>query len=211
MTGCGGGGSSTPTPTPTVSVSLGSTSVVVPQDGAAATLTVTISGQSGTPTVSVTGLPTGVTQQFAVAGSGPSGTLTLTSTAAVPSGNSAASVSVSLGGATASQGFTLVSAPVAKASNLIDTTLGVKGKLQQFMATSFQIAEWTGDVFGTGATATAREATLTNLGVQHIRLQAVSQAIPMKANSGTASDWDFTMLDQTVQPVLAAADHSPEF
>jgi hypothetical protein len=33
----------------------------------------------------------------------------------------------------------------------------------------------------------------------------------MVSNTGTASDWDFTLLDQTVQPVLASADHSPEF
>ena len=52
---------------------------------------------------------------------------------------------------------------------------------------------------------------LNNLGPQHIRLQALSQAIPMKANTGAATDWDFTLLDQTVQPVLASADHSPEF
>jgi hypothetical protein len=33
----------------------------------------------------------------------------------------------------------------------------------------------------------------------------------MATNTGAASDWDFTILDQTVQPVLASADHSPEF
>jgi hypothetical protein len=33
----------------------------------------------------------------------------------------------------------------------------------------------------------------------------------MKANNGASSDWDFTLLDQTVQPVLASADKSPEF
>jgi hypothetical protein len=32
----------------------------------------------------------------------------------------------------------------------------------------------------------------------------------MVTNTGTASDWDFTIIDQTVQPVLASADHSPE-
>ncbi len=79
------------------------------------------------------------------------------------------------------------------------------------MATSFQVAEWAGDFFGTGVTATNRENTLTALRTQHIRLQALSQAIPMKANASLASDWDFKLLDQTVQPVLDAADHSPEF
>jgi hypothetical protein len=49
------------------------------------------------------------------------------------------------------------------------------------------------------------------LGPQHIRLQAVSQGVPMKANTGQASDWDFTMLDAIVQPVLSVGDNSPEF
>jgi hypothetical protein len=100
-------------------------------------------------------------------------------------------------------------AAVAKLGGTVDTTLGVKGKLDQFMSTSFQIAEWTGNLFGTNAAA--REAMLTNVGPLHIRLQPLSQAIPMKANTGAATDWDFTLLDQTVQPVLSVADRSPEF
>jgi hypothetical protein len=49
------------------------------------------------------------------------------------------------------------------------------------------------------------------LGPQHIRIQGISQAVPMKSNMGTASDWDFSKLDAIVQPVLGATDHSPEF
>jgi hypothetical protein len=52
---------------------------------------------------------------------------------------------------------------------------------------------------------------LTSLGAHHIRLQAASASIPMTGNTGAASDWDFAMLDQTVQPVLVSADRSPEF
>jgi hypothetical protein len=42
-------------------------------------------------------------------------------------------------------------------------------------------------------------------------LQSVSQGVAMSTNTGTAADWNFTIMDQTVQPVLASADHSPEF
>jgi hypothetical protein len=79
------------------------------------------------------------------------------------------------------------------------------------MATSFQIAQWTGDIFGSGTTATARETELTNIGSQHLRMQVIAGGMPMVSNTGTAADWDFTTADTTVQPVLASADHSPEF
>ncbi len=195
----------------TLSLSLGSATVVVPQDGATVQVPVTIAGPTGTASVAVSGLPVGVTGQFAVANGGPSGTLTFTGSTSAAAGSYAPIVTASLAGQTATANLSLVSAVVAKVSNATDTTLGVKGTLKQFMSTSFQIAEWTGDLFGTGAMATAREATLTTLAPQHIRIQALSKAIPMKANTGQPSDWDFTMLDQTVQPVLASADHSPEF
>jgi hypothetical protein len=209
--GCSGGGNSTPAPPASLSFSLGSSSVMVAQDGTPATLALYVSGPSGSESVTVGGLPAGVSEQFATVSGGPSGTLTFTGGAAVEASSYAATVTVSLAGQSQSEGFTLVSAVVAKVSNAPDAALGVKGLLEEFMSTSFQIAEWTGDFFGTGATATANENTLTALGSQHVRLQAVSEAIPMKANGNAASDWDFTLLDETVQPVLASADQSPEF
>ncbi len=209
--GCGGGSVTVPQTPVTLSFSLGSATVVVPQDGATVQLPVTITGPAGTPAVTLSGLPTGVTAQYTSVSGSLSGTLTFTGSTSAAAGSSTPTVTVSLAGQTASQSFTLVSAVVAKVTNVTDTTLGVKGILKQFMATSFQIAEWTPDLFGTGTTTTTQEAQLTTLKPQHIRLQALSQAIPMKANAGLPSDWDFTLLDQTVQPVLASADHSPEF
>lgn len=209
-TGCGGGVSTSKTSAP-LSASLDSTTIVVPQDGTAVQVPLTISGPSGTASVTVTNLPVGVTEQFAAVSGGPSGTLTFTGSTSAVAGTYTSTVAVTLSDQTVSQNVTLVSAVVATVSNVTDTTLGVKGVLHQFMATSFQIAQWTTDLFGTGATATAREATLTALKPQHIRLQALSQAIPMKANTGLSSDWDFTLLDEIVQPVLASADQSPEF
>ncbi|MGD0939415.1 MAG: hypothetical protein ABR905_06840 [Terracidiphilus sp.] len=209
ITGCGGGGSGS-TIQPPITVTLGSASVVVPQDGTAVQMPVNITGASGSPTVTVTGLPAGVTDQFTAASAGTSGTLTLTGGATVPAGSYSAGVQVTLGTQNASQGFTLISAVTAKVGSSVDTAQGVNGVLKQFMSTSFQIGGWTTDYFGSGAAETAKEATLTQLGPQHIRVQVVAGAIPMVANTGNASDWDFTLLDTTLQPVLETADHSPE-
>ncbi|MGD0631246.1 MAG: cellulase family glycosylhydrolase [Terracidiphilus sp.] len=193
-----------------MTVTLGSASVIVPQDGTPAALTVTISGPSGSGSVSVSALPGGMTAQFVAQNGGPSGTLTFTGSTSAEPGSFSPVVQVSLAGQSASASFTLVSAVVAKVSSTTDTTMGVNGVLKQFMSTSFQVAEWDGDYFG-GSNAAALESTMTAMGPQHIRLQTVSQGVAMSTNTGTANDWDFTILDQTVQPILASADHSPEF
>jgi hypothetical protein len=172
---------------------------------------VTIAGPTGTPTVAISGLPTGITGQFAASGTGSSGAITLTGSTAVAAGSYAATVMVSLAGQTVSLDLSVISAVAAKVLNTTDMSLGVNGQLGQFMSTSFQVAEWSADFFGTGATTTARESALNSLQPRHIRLQPTYQATPMLSNDGTASDWNFTLLDQTVQPVLASADQSPEF
>jgi hypothetical protein len=210
LAGCGGGTGSTTTPPPTLTATLGSGNIVVPQDGTPATLTVTIGGPSGPGAVSVTNLPGGVTAQFAAQNGGPSGTLTFTGSTSAAAGSYSPSVAVSLAGQSASANFTLVSAVVAKVGNATDTTMGVSGVLKQFMSTAFQVAEWDGDYFG-GSDASSLESTMNAMGPQHIRLQTVSQGVAMSTDTGTAADWDFTIMDQTVQPVLASGDHSPEF
>jgi hypothetical protein len=81
------------------------------------------------------------------------------------------------------------------------------------MSTSFQPAEWD-DTFFCGdinsctpqTWLTARTTLLGNLEPHHVRLQTVSQGIPESA----ANTWDFSVLDAITQPVLSAADHSPE-
>ena len=59
---------------------------------------------------------------------------------------------------------------------------------------------------------TAAPAQVTALKSQHIRIQPVGTSQPMLANSSPqqASDWSFTALDKTVQPLLAAGDASPQ-
>ena len=212
VTGCTGGTAAPSTNTPaTLSFTLGSSSVIVPQDGAPGTVALSVTGPSGTENISVTNMPAGISVQFAQASSGLSGTLSFTESASVPTGVYSPNLTVSVDGQTATQSFTLVSAVVAKVATTTNTALGVKGFLRQFMSTSFQISENTGDFFGSGMMAANLETTLNVLRPQHVRLQAISDAVPMKSNTGAAIDWNFGLLDETVQPVLGAADESPEF
>ena len=208
VAGCGGGSGGGSTPNP-ISISLSTSTVNVPEDGAPVHVQITINSTSETALVNFAGLPGGVQSSYQASDTNPSGLLTFIATASASAGTFRPTVTVNSAGQTASQQFTMVVAPVVAVGNSVDTTLGVKGRLMQFISTSFQIAEWTGDFFGTDAVA--RQATLTNLGPQHIRLQPLSQAIPMRGHAGAASDWDFKLLDQTVQPVLAVGDRSPEF
>jgi hypothetical protein len=213
-TGCGGGGSSSSgpgTPPGPLTVSLSTSTVVAPQDGTPGTVVVTVSGANTASSVSIaaSNLPSGVTSQFAPASGGLSGTLSFVAGSATPAGTYSASVVVTNGTRTTSQSFVLVIAIAASIANSADTTLGIGGKLDEFMSTSFQPAEWDYQFF---QNHTATEPGLLNkLGPQHIRLQGLSQAVPMKANTGSATDWDFAILDAIVQPVLSVADNSPEF
>jgi hypothetical protein len=206
MVGCGGANHGTPT-----AVTMQATPILLPQDGAAVQVPITIVSYDAHAQVTFSNLPALVEATYAIGPIGPSGTLTFTASSATPAGTYTSTVLVSSASLSASTTFTLVIAPVVKVSSTVDTTLGVKGKLEQFMATSFQIFQYTGEIFGTGATATARVQELTNLGAQHNRMQVIAGGMPMVSNAGTAADWDFTTLDTTAQPVLASGDHSPEF
>jgi len=93
--------------------------------------------------------------------------------------------------------------------NQKNTAVGLNGRLQQFMSTSFQPADFVYQFFQLHPDVTP----LSHLQPQHIRIQAIDGALPMRANSQPqlASDWSFTELDAIVQPVLGVTDHSPEF
>jgi len=172
---------------------------------------VTVSGASSASSISVTAsnLPSGVTSQFVPAAVGLSGTLSLIATSATPSGTYSAKVLVTDGTRTASQPFVLVIAVAASVANRVDTTLGVGGKLEEFMSTSFQAG---GGNYPFFQNHTATEpAQLNKLGPQHIRVQVIAGSVPWKANTGSATDWDFSSLDSYVQPVLGVGDNSPEF
>jgi hypothetical protein len=207
-TGCGSGGPNT-IQVP-IAVILQPSPIVLPQDGSIVQAQITVTSTSDTALVSFTGLPAGVQETYSASGASPSGTIKFTASNATPAGTYTPTMTVNSAGQTKSTSISLVIAPVVKVGNTVDTTLGIAGKLEQFMATSFQIFQYTGQIFGSGVTATAREQELTNLGAQHNRMQVIAGGMPMVSNTGTAADWDFTILDTTAQPVLASGDHSPE-
>lgn len=192
-------------------MTLSASSVVVGQDGYPATLGLVVSGAYGAETVAVSGLPSGVTASFTAVNGGPSGTLTLVGSAAAAAGSVTATATVTVGSQTVSQNFTVASAVVVKPTAAVDTASGVSGAMKQAMSTSFQVAEWSPQIFSASATVTAEEAELSSLLPQHIRLQTVSEGVPMKSSSTAATAWDFSVLDAIVQPVPASGDNSPEF
>jgi hypothetical protein len=206
---CNGGSSSTTTPPAMLNLSLSSAMALAPQDGTQAQVTATVTGNSGAATLVVSGVPNGTSLKLVQPSGTTPGMITLTSSPATPAGSYTLSVSATAGTASSNQDLTLVVAVAAVVASTVDTNLGVNGKLQEFMSTSFQPAEWDYQFFLNHAAT--EPAQLNILGPQHIRIQGLSQAVPMKSNTGTASDWDFTILDAIVQPVLGVTDHSPEF
>jgi hypothetical protein len=190
-------------------ISLSTSTVVAQQNGTPAMVAVTVTGNSSPATVAVNGLPNGTTAQITQPSGNTAGNITLTGSAATSAGMYTLNMTATSGGSSNSQNLALVVAVSAAVTASVDTNQGVNGKLQQFMSTSFQPAEWDYQFF------ISHPATgpLSMLGPQHIRIQGVSQAVPMKANSNPQqpTDWDFTILDAIVQPILSAADHSPEF
>jgi hypothetical protein len=208
---CGGAGGLSGGGTGTLTVSLSTSAVVAAQDGTPAQIGVTITGANSANAVSVaiSGVPSGVTSKFTLGASRSSGTMAVIASTAAPAGTYSANIVVTNGNQTASQSFALVIAIAAVVGSKPDTGLGINGKLEEFLSTSFQPAEWDYQFFKNHMAT--EPAKLSQLAPQHIRLQGLSQAVPMKANTGSASDWDFMMLDAIVQPVLEVGDNSPEF
>src|SRR5271165_4167250 len=91
-------------------------------------------------------------------------------------------------------------------ANQKDTTMGVNGRLELAMSTSFQLAGWSFTFFQ-GQPASTTTGPLTSLNPFHTRVQVVSDGVPL-----TAPDtWDFTDLDTMLSPIQSTGDHSPEF
>lgn len=192
-----------------LSVSFSTLMVVAPQDGTPAIVTAAVTGNTGPVTLAVTGVPNGTSSQVTQPSSGAPGSITLASSAGTPAGSYSLKVTATDAALSSTQTLALIVAVAGTVGNTVDNSLGVNGKLQEFMSTSFQPAEWDYQFFSKHPDV----SPLTNLGPQHIRIQAVSQAVPMVSNSNPPqpTDWSFTLLDDIVQPVLGAADHSPEF
>ena len=206
---CGGGNSSQSTPPPTERITLGlsSATLAVPQDATAVAVTATVTrsnGGSNPITLTTTGVPAGVATQISSPGNATKGTVAFTAQSTAVAGTYPVTVTASDGTASGSADLSLVVAIVAVVGAATDTAAGVDGRLQNFMSTSFQPADWDYTFFTNQPGATT---TLTNLAPQHIRLQAVAGGVPQKADH----TWDFSELDAVLDPVAGVADKSPEF
>ncbi|HLG95939.1 MAG TPA: hypothetical protein VKX49_06480 [Bryobacteraceae bacterium] len=89
-------------------------------------------------------------------------------------------------------------------TNQVNTTAGVKGRLQMAMSTSFQLATWSYNFFNQAPQALPM---LNGLAPEHTRLQVTPQANPLTA----PGVWDFSQLDSLLAPIQNAADHNLEF
>lgn len=172
-------------------------------------MAVTVSGNSAPASVTLTGLPNGTVANVSGSSGSNTATIALTSSATTPAGMYTLQVTATAANSSGTQSLMMVVAVSAAVTSAVDTQLGVGGKLQEFMSTSFQPAEWDYQFFQNHTTT--EPAQLNALGPQHVRLQAVSEGVPMKANTGAATDWDFSIVDAIVQPVLTVTDNSPEF
>jgi hypothetical protein len=193
---------------PGISLTFSSGTALVLQDGTPASVNVTIGRSAGNTkrvTLTAAGLPTGLEMQFIQPGAGAAGVITISGGGNMPAGTYSVNIRADDGGSTASQTLLIVVGIVAAVGNTMDMNAGVGGKLQQFMGEAFQPNTWNGQFFRKGWDT----VPLASLGAQHDRIQVAFTGIPMKANTGQASDWDFTELDATLQPILGITDHSP--
>src|SRR6266704_2785310 len=202
---CGSAGSGRTTGT--LSLSLSSSMALAPQDGTPAKITANAAGNSGAVTFTVGGVPTGTASGVAQESGSATSAITFHTSASTPAGTYTLKVTARDSVSSVSQSLSLVVAVAGMVSSTVDQTQGVNGKLQQFMSTSFQPAQWDYQYFLQHPDVTA----LTTLGPHHIRLQGISQGVPQGSEGTNSTAWDFTILDDVTQPVLRVGDHSPEF
>ena len=88
--------------------------------------------------------------------------------------------------------------------NQTNTSVGVNGRLQVAMSTSFQLAGWSYQFFGGAPNA---QGMLGAMNPFHTRVQVISDGVPQT----DTHTWSFTELDTMLSPIQAAGDHSPEF
>jgi hypothetical protein len=119
--GCGGGGGSIITKVP-ITVSLPISTVVVQQDGTPVVVPIDITSTSETALVAVSGLPSGLQEEYAASDTNPSGSLKFTASAATPVGTYTPTVTVNSASQTASTNFTLVVTAVAMTGNITHVT-----------------------------------------------------------------------------------------
>jgi uncharacterized protein (TIGR03437 family) len=89
-------------------------------------------------------------------------------------------------------------------SNQINPSVGVNGRLQVAMSTSFQLASWSYQFFSQTPQALT---TLGALQPQDTRVQLVPGSDPLSS----PGVWDFSQIDPLLAPIQSSGDHSPEF
>jgi hypothetical protein len=213
MAGCGGSGKSSNsggggnTQPHNVTLTLSATTALVLQDGTPVPVGATIgrsTGDTNSVTLSAPGLPSGIQAQFTQPGTGSTGTVTLLASGAAPAGAYTVTVQASEGGSAASQSIALTVGVVATVGSAVNSSLGVSGKLQQSLGIVLEPDVWRHWFLPTDWDS------LNALAPNHISIQT-TDFIPMKANTGQASDWDFTDINKTVLPALEAPGDSPMF
>jgi hypothetical protein len=200
---CGGDSTAATEPTP-ISISLSASSLVAMPDGTPAAVNVTVQrppGNANAVTLSVTPV-SGLSAQFVQPAAGNTGQVTFTASGAT-AGPHTVTVQATDGTTSATASLVVEVAVIATVKAATNTDAGFGGMLQDFMATSFQPAEWNNQFFTIHPSAAA---TMNALGAQHIRLQPISAGTPQKADQS----WDFTTLDAILDPVIATGDKSPE-
>ena len=204
LVSCGGDSTEPAAPAP-ISISLSASSLTALQDGTLASVTVTVERPSGnTNAVALVATPVaGLTAQIAQPGAGSTGQVTFAAAGAT-AGPHSVTIQATDGPTNATASLVVDVAVVATVKGATNTNAGFNGMLQNFMATSFQPAEWDSQFFQNNP---GGAALLNSLGAQHIRLQPLSAGTPQKADQS----WDFTTLDAIVDPVIATGDKSPEF
>jgi hypothetical protein len=203
MVSCGGT-TSEPAAPPPIAISLSASSITLLPDGTPASVTATVQRPAGnTNTITLTATaPPGITTQITSPGTGNTGQVVFIARSAT-AGLSTAGVQATDGTTHASATLALDVPVMATVGAEADTTAGLNGRLQNFMTTSFQPAEWNYAFFIVHPDAVT---PLNKLRPQHIRLQPMSRGVPQRADQS----WDFAILDAILDPVIQVADKSPE-
>ncbi|MFC6645294.1 glycosyl hydrolase [Granulicella cerasi] len=201
-------------PASAVTITPSSTSLTLYQQTATSIpFTITRStGNTNSVSVSAAGAPTNFGVAFSQPGGGNAGVVSLTagSSTAVPTpGTYTITLTATDGTVSSTANITVLVGVAITVANSTNTAQGISGKLQEFMSTGFQPQLYTNSFFVSAPST----ASLSALGGQHLRLQPTHYDLPWVANSSpaAASDWSFTLMDQTVQPVLSVGDNSPIF
>jgi hypothetical protein len=190
------------------------------QNGTSGTVNVTItrpSGDTNNVTLTVTPSLASMNVSSQSPGAGNSGSVSfstgdavplpgqgIAATASTPSGTYNLTVTASDGTTTATATLALTVGVAAVVADSVDSALGVKGRLEEAMSTSFQLASWADQFFVQFPSATTPLGTLLP---HHIRMQVLERDIPETA----AGVWDFSYPDGIINPIMSVTDHSPEY